>query len=63
MRRRSPLLSSGYDPIGPFHPYVIWAAVLLLDLAGAAAILLGLAWAVDKAEDWLAPGGEEWIAL
>lgn len=63
MRRSARTLSSGYDAIGPFHPFLVFAAVLLLDLAAIVAILLALAWAGDKAEDRIAPGGEEWIQL
>lgn len=63
MARKIRTGASGYDPIGPFHPFLVWAAVLLLDIAAAAAIVAGLTWAVDKAEDRMAPGGEEWIGF
>ena len=38
-------LKSGLDPVGPFHPYLVYAAVILLDLLGLlliVAILVGL---------------------
>ena len=60
---KSRILPSGYDSIGPFHPFVVFAGVLLLDLIGAAAIIMVLLWSGDKAEDQIAPGGEEWIQL
>ena len=42
MKRRfgRPALKGGLDPIGPFHPYLVYAAVLLLDLA---LVLIGIA--------------------
>lgn len=63
MRRRfgRPPLKSGLDPVGPFHPYLAYAAVLLFDLA---VVILGVAillWVGDLAEDWIWPGGDEWI--
>jgi hypothetical protein len=51
----------GLDRIGPFHPYLVYAAILLLDLALAALILLALTWIGDTAEDRLFPGGPEWV--
>jgi hypothetical protein len=54
---------SGLDPVGPFHPYLVYAAILLLDLAGAALILLALVWIGDTAEDLIWPGGTEWVDL
>ena len=32
-------MKGGLDPIGPFHPYLVYAAVLLLDLAGVVVIV------------------------
>ena len=63
MRRRfgRPPLKGGLDPVGPFHPYLAYAAVLLLDLA---AVVLGIAillWVGDLVEDRIWPGGSEWI--
>ena len=52
---------NGLDRIGPFHPYLVYAFVLLVDLIGAALILMALVWASDQAEDLLWPGGEEWV--
>ena len=52
---------NGLDPIGPFHPYLVLAAVLLLDLILAMLILAGLVWISDQVEDRLWPGGEEWV--
>jgi hypothetical protein len=39
------------DRIGPFHPYLVYAAVLLIDLAGLAVIVLLLIGAVDWIEN------------
>lgn len=54
-------LKSGLDPVGPFHPYLVYAALVLLDLAGAFLILLALVWIGDTAEDLFWPGGTEWV--
>lgn len=62
--RRRPLrapLRGGLDKVGPFHPYVAFAAILLLDLVALVLILLALTWIGDRAEDWLWPGGTEWV--
>ena len=40
-----------FDRIGPFHPYLVYAAVVLLDLAGLALIVLLLIGAVDWIEN------------
>jgi len=56
-----PPLKSGLDTVGPFHPYLAYAAVILLDLVGALAILAALVWIGDTAEDLLWPGGPEWV--
>ena len=42
---------AGLDPVGPFHPYLAYAAVLLLDLAGIVVIVLLLVGAVDWIEN------------
>ena len=41
-----PPMKGGLDPIGPFHPYLVYAAVLLVDLAGVVVIVALLAGAV-----------------
>jgi hypothetical protein len=51
----------GLDPIGPFHPYIVYAGILLIDLLGALLILAGLVWIADQVEDRIWPGGEEWV--
>ncbi|MGE0178774.1 MAG: hypothetical protein AB7O91_03000 [Sphingomonas sp.] len=63
MRRRPdrPPLGNGLDRIGPFHPYLVYAAILLLDLIGLVLIILALTWIGDTVEDWLWPGGTEWV--
>ena len=63
MRRRPnrPPLKSGLDPIGPFHPYLVYAGIILLDLIGAVLIVAGLVWISDEVEDLLWPGGSEWV--
>ena len=44
-------LKGGLDPVGPFHPYLVYAAVILLDLAALAVIVLLLVGAVDWLEN------------
>ena len=63
MRRRPtrPPLRSGLDTAGPLHPFIVYAGIVLLDLAGAALILTGLVWISDEVEDLLWPGGSEWV--
>lgn len=63
MRRRpaQPPLKGGLDRIGPFHPYLVFAGVILIDLIGLALLLLAAAWIGDTVEDWLWPGGTEWV--
>ena len=63
MRRKPtrPPMKGGLDPIGPFHPYLVYAAVLLLDLAGLILAILILVWLGDVIEDLIWPGGNEWI--
>ncbi len=51
----------GLDRIGPFHPYLVYAFILLVDLILALLIVTALVWASDQAEDLLWPGGEEWV--
>jgi hypothetical protein len=54
-------LDSGFDRVGPFHPYLVYAAILLLDVAALLLILAALVWIGDTAEDILWPGGTEWV--
>jgi hypothetical protein len=39
------------DRIGPFHAYLVYAAIVLLDLAGLAIIVLLLIGAIDWIEN------------
>ncbi|MBB3911550.1 hypothetical protein [Sphingomonas desiccabilis] len=57
------LTREGFDRIGPFHPYVVWAAILLFDLLVVLAILAALTMAGDRIEDQLWPGGTEWVTI
>ena len=59
-RRRRPL-RDGFDPIGPFHPYLVYAAIVALDLLGLVLLLAALLWTSDRIEDLFWPGGEEWV--
>jgi hypothetical protein len=54
-------LDGGFDPVGPFHPYLVYAAILLLDFAALLLILAALVWIGDTAEDMIWPGGTEWV--
>lgn len=58
-RRRT--TADGFDPVGPFHPYLVWAAILLFDIVLVLAALAGLTWLSDRVEDVLWPGGREWV--
>lgn len=58
---RHRITRDGYDTIGPFHPYLVWAAVLLAQVAIVVAIVLALTMAGDRIEDQLFPGGQEWV--
>jgi hypothetical protein len=49
------------DRIGPFHPYLVYAAILAIDLVGLLLVLAVLTWAGDRVEDLIWPGGSEWI--
>ncbi len=46
---------------GPLPAWVIWSAVLLLDLAMILLVLTALVWAGDRIEDVIWPGGTEWL--
>ena len=62
MDQREPL-SDGFDRIGPFHPYVVMASVLVLDLLLILLVLSALTFAGDKIEDVIWPGGRDWVDL
>jgi hypothetical protein len=49
------------DRVGPVHPYLVYAAILALDLIGLLLILAALVWAGDRIEDAIWPGGREWV--
>ena len=55
--------SDGFDRIGPFHPAIAWAGVLLLDLLAVLLVLAAVTVAADRIEDLVAPGGVEWVQL
>ncbi len=57
----SRLTPDGYDRIGPFHPYVVWAAVMLLNLVGVALILTMVLASADWIEDLFWPRDEEFL--
>jgi hypothetical protein len=59
---RAPL-KSGLDRVGSFHPYLVYAAVLVLDLVALVLILAALVWIGDTAEDLFWPGGHEWVGF
>ena len=59
--RTRPPLKSGLDTVGPFHPYLAYAGVILVNLAGLLIILAALTWLGDRLEDLLWPGGHEWV--
>lgn len=61
MRNNSRVTADGYDRIGPFHPKLVWAAILLVELVVIVSLLTGFVWVGDKVEDRIAPGGTEWI--
>jgi len=63
MRRKPirPPLKSGLDRVGRFHPFLAYAAVMLVNLAAALLILAALVWVSDLVEDLFWPGGPEWI--
>ncbi len=59
--RRPNLTPDGMDRIGPFHPYLVYAAVLLLNLLIVAAVLVALTAVIDWTEDLIWPGGPEML--
>lgn len=62
MAGRKPL-SDGFDSVGPFHPYLVTVAVLLLDIALILLVLTSLTFVGDRLEDVIWPGGKEWVDL
>ena len=58
-----PPLPDGFDRIGPFHPYVVFGAVALLDLLALLLVLAAFTFVGDKIEDVIWPGGREWVEL
>ncbi|HST36762.1 MAG TPA: hypothetical protein VLK25_09060 [Allosphingosinicella sp.] len=56
-----PPLKGGLDTVGPFHPYLAYAGVILANLAGLLIIVAALTWIGDRLEDLLWPGGPEWV--
>jgi hypothetical protein len=57
----SRLSPDGYDLIGPFHPYLVWAAVMLVNLVGIALILTMVLASADWIEDMFWPRDEEFL--
>lgn len=57
----SRLTPDGYDRIGPFHPYLVWAAVMLVNLAGVVLILTMVLASADWIEDLFWPRDEEFL--
>nr|WP_293861143.1 hypothetical protein [Sphingomonas sp. SCN 67-18] len=51
------------DPIGPFPAMVVFALVLLLDIAVVLLISTAILWAGDRIEDRIWPGGVEWVTF
>lgn len=63
MRRRATRtpMKNGFDRIGPFHPYVAFGAVILVNLLAIVLVLTALVWLGDRIEDHFWPGGTEWV--
>ena len=61
MHDARPPLGDGFDRIGPVHPYVAFAGVLLLNLMIVLAVLGALSAAGDSIEDAIWPGGFDMI--
>ncbi|QDX27170.1 hypothetical protein FPZ54_14940 [Sphingomonas suaedae] len=51
----------GFDRIGPFHPYFVWAGVLALDLLIIVFVLGALTALGDTIEDAIWPGGVDLV--
>ena len=62
MAERKPF-ADDLDSIGPFHPYTVTAAVLLLDLILILLVLTSITFVGDRLEDVIWPGGKEWVDL
>lgn len=58
-----PPLSDGFDAIGPFHPYVVAGAMLMLDILVVLLVLAAVTFVGDKIEDVIWPGGREWVDI
>jgi hypothetical protein len=58
-----PPMGDGFDSVGPFHPYLVIGAMLLLDIAIILMVLGAFTFVGDKLEDAIWPGGEEWVDL
>lgn len=61
--KRSRVTRDGFDRIGPFHPALIWAAVIVFDVAVILLILAAVTKVGDEVEDVVAPGGPEWVTF
>ena len=53
--------SRSIDRIGPVPLWVVYAAILVLDLLIIAALVTAVTWAGDRIEDAIWPGGSEWV--
>lgn len=58
-----PPFSDGFDSIGPFHPFLVASAILLLDVLAILLVLAAMTFVGDKIEDVIWPGGREWVDL
>ena len=47
--------------VGPLPVELVWALILLLDVAIILGALTALTWIGDHVEDVLWPGGTEWV--
>lgn len=57
MRKQRAPLPDGFDRVGPFHPYLVWIGVAILDIFIIAAAFALLAMLGDAVEDAIWPGG------
>lgn len=53
--------SRSIDRIGPFPLWIVYAAILILDLLLVLALVTAVTWARDRIEDAIWPGGSEWV--
>ncbi|UUL81401.1 hypothetical protein [Sphingomonas qomolangmaensis] len=51
------------DMVGPFHPYLVFAGIILFDVLLIGALAMAVVVTGDKVEDVVAPGGPEWVTL